>query len=327
MTGIFGSYQKAYADHGIATFPVEIVDGRKKPMLNHWQKVGLKASTALASKFIDADAFGYLTGRRNRITVLDIDTTDETVLEDAIACHGEPPIVIRTATGKFHLPYRFNGEGRHIRPWPGLPIDVLGSDRGMVVAPPSKRGAGTYEIIKGSLDDLDRLKPMDVRPGQLQFVKQGARNNTLWRHCMSQAHWCDDFDALLDVARTFNESCQPPLKDEEVMKVANSAWDYTERGQNWFGQHGAYFPVGEVTSMLGEQDAFILLAFLRANNGPWATFMCTNTLAEKFNWGSKRLAAARSRLIELRHMKPVRQAGRGYPALFQWTDLRKGGQN
>jgi hypothetical protein len=67
--------------------------------------------------------------------------------------------------------------------------------------------------------------------------------------------------------------------------------------------------------MLEEEDAFILLAFLRVNNGPWATFMCTNTLAEKFNWGSKRLAAARSRPIELGHMKPVRQAGRG-PALF-----------
>jgi hypothetical protein len=140
---------------------------------------------------------------------------------------------------------------------------------------------------------------------------------------MSQAHHCDDFDVLLDVARTFNESCQPPLEAEEVMKVAKSAWDYTERRQNWFGQHGAYFPEWEVVSMLEEEDAFILLAFLRANNGPWATFMCTNTLAEKFNWGSKRLAAARSRLIEL----GICQAGRGHPALFQWIDLRKGGQN
>ena len=54
MTGIFGSYQKAYADHGIATFPVEIVDGRKKPMLTHWQKVGLKASSSLMPMALDS---------------------------------------------------------------------------------------------------------------------------------------------------------------------------------------------------------------------------------------------------------------------------------
>jgi hypothetical protein len=36
--------------------------------------------------------------------VLDIDTTDERVLADAIYRHGATPIIIRTASGKFHLP-------------------------------------------------------------------------------------------------------------------------------------------------------------------------------------------------------------------------------
>jgi hypothetical protein len=320
MSGIFSRWQPEYAARGIATFPVEIVDGRKKPMLTNWHKIGLRGSTELAGKFTDADMLGYVTGRRSMVTVVDVDTTDERVTDDAIKRHGEPHIITRTASCKFPLLYRYNGERRRMRPW--AEIDILG-DGGFVVTAPSKIGTGTYEIIKGHIDDLDRLEPMrgiEAVAEQAHIVKKGARNSTLWRHCMRQAHHCDDFGALLDVARTFNESCQPALEDEEVMKIANSAWGYIERGENRFGQHGAYFPVGEVAAMLQDPDAFVLLAFLRTHNGPWATFMCTNTLTETFSWDLRRLRAARSRLIELGYMTPVRQAGCGHPALFRWSD-------
>jgi hypothetical protein len=46
--------------------------------------------------------------------------------------------------------------------------------------------------------------------------------------------------------------------------------------------------------------------------------MCTNCLSEKFGWDRRRLAAARSLLIEMNYLAPVRQAGRGYPALYRW---------
>jgi hypothetical protein len=88
--------------------------------------------------------------------VLDIDTTDERVLADAIYRHGATPIIIRTASGKFHLPYRFNGERRRIKPWRGLPIDLLGAG-GLVVATPSEINGGHYEFVQGRLDDFDRL--------------------------------------------------------------------------------------------------------------------------------------------------------------------------
>ena len=58
-------------------------------------------------------------------------------------------------------------------------------------------------------------------------------------------------------------------------------------------------------SFLQNQDAFVLLAFLRAHNGPWSHFMCTNSLAERFGWTRQRMGSARTRLIALEYIKPV----------------------
>src|SRR5215475_16078290 len=108
MSGIFSRWQPRYAEKGIATFPV---GETKKPCVRGWHKAGLKYSAVLASKFLNADALGYVTGRRSNVTVLDIDTPDEKIAEDAIGRHGQPIIVTRTASGKHHLLYRYNGNG------------------------------------------------------------------------------------------------------------------------------------------------------------------------------------------------------------------------
>ena len=161
----------------------------------------------------------------------------------------------------------------------------------MAIAPPSAVAKGRYRFIEGTLDDVHRLPPL--RNLDLpKPIEQGSRNNELWRHCMSNAPHVDSFDGLLDVARTFNDDCLPPMEDIEVISVATSAWGYTERGENRFGQHGAWFPLDEVNRLI-DPDAFYLLAFLRAHQGPDATFMCANGLAEKFGWRRHRLAEAR----------------------------------
>ena len=119
MSGVFSKWQPIYAERRIATFPL---NEEKVPRVKHWPKVGLKGSAELAAKFTDADALGFVTGRRSNVTIIDIDTTDENVTADAITRHGEPRIIARTASGKHHLFYRYNGEGRRIRPWDGLEI-------------------------------------------------------------------------------------------------------------------------------------------------------------------------------------------------------------
>jgi hypothetical protein len=59
------------------------------------------------------------------------------------------PLTIQTASGKFHNYYRYNGEGRMIRPWHDLPVDILGG--GQVVAAPTELANSEYKIIRGTL--------------------------------------------------------------------------------------------------------------------------------------------------------------------------------
>jgi hypothetical protein len=155
---------------------VVIVDGEqvKKPMIRGYSKVGLHGSRALAAKFANAGLFGFMCGPPSKVTVLDVDTTNETVLDDAIARHGTTPILVRTASGKWHAYYRHNGERRRIRPFPGLPIDILGAG-GFAVAVPSEIASGSYQFVAGSLDDLDRLPTM-------RAVANDERPRTAARH-------------------------------------------------------------------------------------------------------------------------------------------------
>lgn len=136
---------------------------------------------------------------------------------------------------------------------------------------------------------------------------------------MRQAHGCDR-SQLLAKAMRFNENCVPPLPTDVVAKTVASAWGYTESRNNRYGQVGAWFPAEEANRMIkgGQQDAFILLAFLRANNGPHREFMVANGLAEELHFSRKRLAAARTYLLEAGHISQVRRPAQGVPALYRW---------
>src|SRR5262249_12989334 len=159
MTGIFSRWQPRYAERGIATFPVT---AEKTPATKGYLRTGIPGSAQLAEKFQHANALGFACGRYNKVTLADIDTTDEKVLADALRAYGDTPIISRTASGGFHASYRHNGERRRIRPKPGTPIDILGG--GYAVAPPSQVTKGAYEFIQGGLDDLGSLKPMVGAP-------------------------------------------------------------------------------------------------------------------------------------------------------------------
>ena len=361
MTGLaaFAAAQPLYAAHGIATFPLR---ENKLPMIRGYTKVGLRGSGELVSKFPEAPALGFLTNARNRVTALDIDTTDERVVEDAVRRHGETPLKVRTASGKYHLYFRHNEERRRIRPFGELPIDLLGAG-GLIVAPPSHVNTGQYQFIEGSLDDLNRLPimrgldpDMYVRtaqpvpdlivpddflpnddPGDFisplrGMVEHHGRNAALFRvigPTAREIHAAGGTrEQLIDVARRHNAECIQPMEVQEVSAVVNSVWRMTTGGRNWFGQHGAFMGLCEVNNMVGggDQDAFLLLAFLRAHQGPWAMFWIANGLTDKLGWTVKRLAGARKRLLELGYVEQVRLPWRGTPAEFVWSQKNKGGQ-
>jgi hypothetical protein len=176
----FRNWQPVYAEHGIATFPV---DANKKPMVKRYGRFGLEGSAKIADRFADAGAIGFMCGPRSRVTVLDIDTNDERVVADAVDRHGNTPIISRTGSGNYQAWYRHGGERRLIRPRGDVPIDILGG--GFVVAPPSRVAKGSYQFIQGSLDDLSRLPTLNDAPvpaPEMGGMRQGhGRNNKLFK--------------------------------------------------------------------------------------------------------------------------------------------------
>jgi Bifunctional DNA primase/polymerase, N-terminal/Primase C terminal 1 (PriCT-1) len=327
----FVEWQRDYAAKNVATFPMLITPEGKKPLVRHYQNIGLPASAQIARKFADAPGIGFMAGQRNRIAVLDIDEPGDKVLHKALDRHGETPIIVRTASGKHHAWYCYNGERRAVRPEPGNEIDILGG--GIVTAPPSHGPKGNYQFVAGSLNDLSRLPTMrDVperalpKPVPLAEIRQArpaGRNEALFKHCMRTARGCDNLDQLLDQAREYNSQLPNPLQEDETVKTATSAWSYEQSGQNRFGQFGAWFPVEEIESLVRDRrradpDAFFLLAYLRANNGPWSNFMIADGLAKTFGWGRNRLSEARARLIERGDVIEQRASRGGTAALYRW---------
>jgi len=337
MSGIFSTWQPIYAERGMATFPV---GEAKKPCIRGWQKIGLNYSRELASKFLDADALGYITGRRSNVTVLDIDTTDDKVAEDAIRRHGQPAIVTRTASGKLHLLYRYNGENRRIRPWPDLPIDLLG-DNGYALAAPSKLATGSYEIIHGHLDDLDCLKPMEsgvvspTRHGGV-LVPKGERNRALFDHCRRAARHCDSLEALIDCAATYRDNRltkdpADPITDAEVIKTASSVWKMQIEGRNWIGQRGIIpMRFAEVDQFLSlGEDATFLFLHLKRHHNDRGTFLVANAMAELLQWRLQRFKNARRQLVEAGLLRLIQQGGRRPhdPSIYSWGNEPMGVRN
>jgi hypothetical protein len=268
----FALWQPIYAEHRIATFPLH---ANKMPMIRSYQKVGLRGSGQLAFKFASADAFAFMCGPRSRITVLDVDTSNERVLADALDRHSRTPVVVRTASGKWHAYYRHAGERRRIRPFHGLPIDILGAG-GFAVAVPSEIASGSYQFTDGSLDDLDRLPtmravtnadrpPTTARPDSASPLRglreHDGRNRALF---LAIAPVANDIhaagggrDALLDVALSYNQEATEPMSPEETTKIVDSVWRMTITGRNHVGQHAFVMSQREAISLIehGDQDA------------------------------------------------------------------------
>ncbi|WP_407122853.1 bifunctional DNA primase/polymerase [Bradyrhizobium sp. STM 3561] len=322
----FAEWQPIYARHGLPTFPVRIDGALKKPMAKNYLSAGRPYSDRLAKRFPDANAFGFALGSRTKITVLDCDSNDERVLADAMARHGKSPLIVRSGSGNYQAWFRHNGERRHIRPDPARPIDVLGS--GFVVAPPSQGAKSDYQIIAGTLDDLDRLPRLqnfvaqsDVRD---PVIPIGQRNDALFRHCMQQARACDDFEALHDVAETFAAQCEQshaaPMSADEVRKTALSAWSYTQQGRNWVGgrHHDFDRAVFPPSNLAADPFLYTLLCWLRDHDASGRSLMVADALAEVLGWSKHQLREARRRALEGGWIVLVEPPTRCRAARFTW---------
>ena len=154
------------------------------------------------------------------------------------------------------------------------------------MAPPSRVAKGQYQFLQGSLDDLDRLPIMLVPPPDqvvdidklVGEVKQGERNKRLLNLCLHEARHCDDLDTLCDVARTRNSEFSPPLEDDEVMKVAASAWRYEVDGRNYSGGRCAVFSTADVLPLMPDPYVAALMVWAKTRFKPDSEFWIADGL-------------------------------------------------
>jgi len=258
-----------------------------------------------------------------------VDSKDQRIVGEAIKLFGESPIIWRTGSGNHAMAFRYNGEACKVRAVPELNIGVLGS--GLAVAPPSMGSTGRYEFLRGGLADLDRLpiaRSIKVEQPKAQGessdkIRKGERNNALFRYALEQAHYVDDLDALIDVVRTRNMDCEPPLLDIEVVSIATSVSRYQEESRN-FGGRGRALVVSNADYQRlrkeGGAGAALLYCDLRSQH--WGRdFVLAKAMAASMRWGVPRWRAARDALVELGFIQWVHPGGKGPhdPPIFRWA--------
>ena len=321
--GIFGQWQPRYAEAGMASFPV---NDAKKPMVRNPLNIGLPASRSYANRFADAPALGIACGPHSRLAAVDIDSTCENLLADTISQYGDTPIKVRTASGHFHLWYRYGGEPRKIKPKKGVPIDILGHG-GFLVAPPSHGAKGDYEFLSGSLADVSSL-PLMRKPalasepandsalaiGQTVgpvTAEAGQRNETLFREAMRAARGCASLEALLEHVGRVNAGFAPPMPHSEAVAVAHKAWGYEAAGTNRFGGEMLVgLPVSKFDRLGDDPFALALLMKLRRRWRDDETFVVANAMAEAMGWPRRKFVDARTSLERLGLLVVVTRASK-----------------
>lgn len=316
--GVFGEHLPEYLAHNIAALPL----ADKKPMVKRPGRFTPAAVMKLAEKpeFRDADQIGFMCGDRNKITVVDIDEPDRGTLGRMVERCGETPIVAQTATGKFHLYYKHNGERRKCRQLPGEDnIDVLGN--GICVAPPSIRNRDSeYKFIEGDLSDIEELPT--IKRGALPdsfytfatIKGKGeaiARNQALFDYLKARVRQCGSEEALIGVAQAFNQEFDTPLPDSEMMRTVSSVWGYLERNELWDDREARTFCTSSEIADLSPA-AFQLLQKLKIENFDRRDdFILASALGKSMGWSHKRFLKARDEIRGKGYIQIIHKGGRG----------------
>ena len=333
--GVFAEWQPRYAAQGVATFPV---NDDKKPLITRYDRIGVTASGQLAFdlRFEECMNLAFMAGKRNRISVVDVDTTDESVWREAERIFGPTPLWVRTGRGHLQMWYRHNGEKRDTESRFLGCVDVLGS--GQVLGFPSRRGQG-YEAIRGGLHDLDRLPAMRgldrLTPANAKskLIQAGARHSEMLAYLRAQARHCDDLEQLVDVAtgfadEAFDRTGDHQFTDDEIQRQAKSVWQWTQdqiaKGTYFVGtgRHMTKsFEAHDKAIALGPY-AFTLAEHLKRQFGGLTSFYIANDMRHTMpggEWPRRKFTEARAALVEAGIIKEKHRASSYYgPAVFEW---------
>jgi hypothetical protein len=340
--GVFAEAAPEYLNHGRPCFPVSN-DAEKRPLVGNWQKAGKPATRQWAEKYPEANV-GLCCGPKTGLTVIDVDEPGDAPVADAISRYGEPPIIIRTASGKHHLWFRHNGEKRSIgRTIGGRRIDILGTG-GYTVAPPSQRPDlfSRYEFVQGSLDDLDRLPTINPAASNsdtaevLQKAHQqaqqpvradglvpvGERDIWLFKRLLREVRHVESEEDLRDIAFSHNESSlAEPLPEAQVEAKVRQALKYQQEGDNWASEPRVTLTHVAFDQLLDAPDAVVLLQLLHRYHHAREVFAVSPTgMAGKTlpGWSVQKVRRARDVLVDRGYLVNVHQGrARGDPSLWQ----------
>lgn len=117
-------------------------------------------------------------------------------------------------------------------------------------------------------------------------VQEGKRWTTLNDRLVRVATFCDDFDALLDIAHSHNKKFEPPLEEREVVQCATTVWKDCKDGkiERWLNRSATVtVTANQICAFLeagGTGDAWLLWQFLqtqhaaRVKRGETFSFVC-----------------------------------------------------
>jgi hypothetical protein len=316
----------------------------KEPLISGFTTMAMPSADTVArwvDRFPGAN-IGIVGGRHSKLTLVDIDSFAAEVLLAAQKRFGDTLLKVRTPAGGWHQYFAWTDEGCCNLRSEGLPIDIKG-EGGYVVAPPSLRRLGVhagrrYKLVRGSWDDLSRLptlkpgalpgritaptQPARLRPDAavpppLRRVREGTRNDTLFRRLLCEEPHCDTLADLIDVADTINADFEPPLPAPEATAVARKVWEnYGQANRNWVGREGrAGITDAEITAIAPHSDAVVLLAKFRLRH--WASpffFASPKMMAQAQvvpGWAHQRCRTALTHLVDLGFLRIVHTGGRG----------------
>jgi hypothetical protein len=179
------------------------------------------------------------------------------------------------------------------------------------------------------VDDLKHAEPLvlpddvaaveEPAEGTRTKIKEGNRDNSLWRACMIMAKKAQTFDELLAFARSYNEEyMQPPLSDSIASQKALQAWHYEQMGTNAFGQRSIIIP--ERLGDLGP-DALFLYGRLQREHFWRDQFTMPSTYGASSGMGRRRLNNATRELIAARAIRRLTRGGKhkGDAPMYAWV--------
>lgn len=357
MKAAFSDAAAAWVAAGVIPLPLGGEDG-KRPLVRNPSRLGARAALQIAARprFAEATGLGFWCGKRNELTIVDIDSTADAELQRAIDRYGDSPVIVKTGGDKAHLYYRHAGERRSIRPDKERPVDILG-EGGLAVAPPSERPTGgRYRFLRGGLGDLRNLpkiragaiaqlhetEPPDVGRFQGRGVHDdshdhnepeqvlpGGRNASMFKLACQLGNTAADSATLLDQMRRANADLSVPLPDDEIMRLVGSVWAYRNAGRLMapgLTESTLLLPVSiaDHAFATGNLDvAGLMMLVRRYHSVPGKTFALSPVALSAANtikgWSPNRYRYAIREAIDLGLLAQVHMGGRGKhdPSLYR----------